>query len=109
MRCGDLTERLTLLRPIAKKNGFGEKISTEYEPTGTIHAERSKQSGRLTVEAGEMFSDYSTRYNIRIFHEVGEGWHVIDETDGGREYKVTNVILNSRRQMKTIVCEAIND
>lgn len=108
MRTGSLTERITLLRPSVQVNALGESRQT-FEDAVTVHADRANISGRLSAEAGELFPDYSARFVIRIMHAVAEGWRVRDLSDGGKLYTVTNIYPNRHLQMKTLVCERVNE
>ena len=106
MRAGGLRYKLRLLRPTATTNDYGAEKTT-YEPTAVVWAERVKFDGSQSNEVGEHFSDYRARFNIRAAHEVGELWRV--EQLGGNLYTVTNIIPNTERGYKTLVCERINE
>ena len=96
---------LDLLEPVKSVNRFGEQ-EERFEPRGRAHAERVKMTGRLSLEVGEGFPDYSVRWNIRDVHRVRENWRV--QHLGGYLYSVTNIIPNRDRGMLTLVCERVN-
>lgn len=106
MRAGEMRYRLQLLRPVYSEDRFGSQQVT-YTPTATARAERVKQSGRQTDEAAEHFHAYTTEWNIRDGHEVGEHWRV--RQLGGYLYEVTAIVPNRRRGMLTLVCERVNE
>lgn len=106
MRAGAMRYKLRLLRPVAEVNSFGEE-AVSYEPAATVWAERARQTGRRSEEAGEHFPDYSAEFNIRAAHEVDANWRA--EQLGGHLYTVTAVIPNIERGMKTLVCERVNE
>lgn len=106
MRAGAMRYKLRLLRPVTEVNSFGEE-AVSYEPTATVWAERTKQTGRRSEEVGEHFPDYAAEFNIRDAHEVDANWRA--EQLGGHLYTVTAVIPNIERGMKTLVCERVNE
>ena len=105
MQAGKMRHRLEMLRPEGVTDPFGAK-SIAYTPAGVIHAERVKIRGMASAEAGEMFADYRTEWNVRDAHPVAEHWRV--RQLGGDLYTVTNVIPNRERGMKTLICERVN-
>lgn len=106
MKAGPLKYRLSLLKPVVVANGYGEEVVT-YVETRTVHAGRTKMSGSWGVTVGEKFPDYNTEWDIREEHEVEENWRVKELA--GYLYTVKNIIPNPDRQMKTLVCERVNE
>ena len=105
MQAGKMRHRLEMLRPEGVSDSFGSKSPT-FTPAGTCRAERVKMRGFASSEAGEMFADYRTEWNVRDAHPVAEHWRV--RQLGGDLYTVTNVIPNRERGMKTLICERVN-
>ena len=101
-----MRHRLEILKPDAPEGGFGDAVATRFTAVGTVWAERVKMTGRRIAEAGEMFPDYSVRWNIRDAHTVSEGWRV--RHLGGHLYTVNNIIPNADRGMLTLECERVN-
>lgn len=106
MRAGGLRYKLRLLRPTTTTNDYGAE-KTEYTETAVVWAERVKFDGSQSNEVGEPFPDYRARFNIRAAHECRELWRV--EQLGGNLYTVTNIIPNTERGYKTLVCERVNE
>lgn len=101
-----MKNQLRIFKPVVSTGKLGgEKL--DYELMATIWAERVKMSPRYRMELGEFFSDYTVEYNIRFGHRIEEGWQV--EEVGGHRYKVTNIIPNRERGMKTLRVERINE
>lgn len=98
--------RLTLLRPDAATNSFGEQDITWTE-TATVWAERSKLSGSRDMGVSDAFPYYRVEWNIRDAHEVAENWRCREL--GGCLYSITNICPNKDRGMKTLVCERVNE
>ncbi len=107
MRAGGLrNERIILQKPVRTTDKFGaEKVT--WEVVRTVRAERVKMSGRISEEVGERFPGYSVEFNIRYPIRAEEHWRVLHM--GGNLYEITNVIPNRDRQMKTLVCERVNE
>lgn len=105
MQAGRMKYKLRLLKPVTVENRFGEKKQA-FTAIRTVYAERLKAAGSRTVEAGELFADYRTEFNIRDVHPVDDNWRV--EQLGGHLYTVTNIIPNCDRGMKTLICERVN-
>lgn len=106
MRAGEMKYRLTLLRPVAITNDYGEEATT-YEEVRTVWAERRRQSGNRSEEVGEHFPDYQAEFNVRDAHPVKENWRV--QQLGGYLYTVTNVIPNIDKGMNTLICVRVNE
>lgn len=107
MRAGGLrNERIILMKPTKVTDKFGaEKVT--WMPVRTVRAERAKMSGRMSEEVGERFPGYSVEYNVRYPIPVEEHWRALDSA--GALYEISNVIPNRDRQMKTLVCERVNE
>lgn len=106
MIAGRMTERLALMRPRTEQNQYGAWVTT-WEDTRTVAAERERQTGSRSEEAGEHFADYRAEYLIRDAHPVAENWRVRET--GGSLYTVTNIIPYPRRGMKRLVCVRVNE
>lgn len=106
MIAGRMKYKLALLKPTEVENDFGEARTT-YTQTAIVNAERVKQSGGRSEEAGEHFPDYRAEFNIRDAHEAGENWRV--RQLGGHLYTVTNIIPNIDKGMQTLVCDRVNE
>lgn len=106
MMAGRMKYKLTLLEPVKAENDYGEE-KTDYVETRTVHAERVRQSGSRSEEAGEHFPDYRAEFNIRDAHPVLENWRV--RQLGGHLYTVTNIVPNLDRGYKTLVCVRVNE
>lgn len=106
MRAGPMKSRLEMLRPQTTSNAYGEETIT-YESAGIIRAQRIKQSGHRSIEAGELFPDYRAEFNVRDAHPVKENWRV--RQLGGYLYTVTNIIPNIDQGMVTLICERVNE
>lgn len=98
--------RLALLKPERATDRMGAEI-TAYTETRTVHAERVRQTGNRSEEAGEHFSDYRAEFNIREAHPVEENWRV--RQLGGHLYTVAAIIPNLDRGYKTLVCDRVNE
>ncbi len=108
MRAAGLRGELyTLTKSVTTTDKFGAKKQTWVEVM-KIHAERVKMSGRISEEDGERFPAYSAEYNIRYPIHVEEHWR-IQAVSGGNLYEITNIIPNWDRQMKTLVCDRVNE
>lgn len=106
MIAGKMRSMLRVFKPEAARNAYGEK-ALSYKDMGLIHAERLKESGVATTEAGGVFNAYTVQYNIRYPHKIEETWRV--EELGGRLYTVDAVYPNIERGMKTLVCTKVNE
>ncbi len=107
MRAGGLRqERIVLLKPVRETDRFGAEKTT-WETVGTVRAERVKMTGRMSEEVGERFPGYTVEFNIRFPIHVEEHWRA--QPQGGDLYEIQSVIPNRDRQMKTLVCERVNE
>lgn len=107
MKAGGLrNERLVLMKPVTTTDKYGSEKVT-WETVRTVRAERVKMNGRMDVEVGERFAGYSVEFNIRYPIHAEEHWRVLHI--GGVLYEITNVVPNRDRQMKTLVCEKVNE
>ena len=107
MKAGRLNNRLTLLQPGAVTNDYGEQKTT-YEAAGYCDAERANMTGNRSEEVEEHFPDYRANWVTSIAVTVAENWRLQD-TETGYLYTVTNVVLNRRRGMKTLICTRANE
>ena len=107
MKAGRLNSRLTILQPIFIVNDFGERRTT-YANAGYCDAERASMSGSRSEEVDEHFPDYRANWVTSIAVTVDENWRLQD-TETGYLYTVTNVVLNRRRGMKTLICTRVNE
>lgn len=106
MKAGNMKYRLTIQKPERTTNAFGEE-KVIYNDTRTVWAERVKFSGHRSDEVGEHFPDYSTEFNIRDAHPIGENWRV--KQLGGYLYTVVAITPNLDRGMLTLYCERVNE
>ena len=106
MRTGNMDEKLVLMRPVRTRNDFGEQQVT-WEQVRTVWAERVKARGWRSEEVGEHFPDHSAEFNIRFVHPAEENWRV--QHVGGMLYTITAIIPNRRADMKTLVCDRVNE
>lgn len=107
MRASGLrNERIKLLRPERITDRFGAE-RVEYKEVQTVHAERVKMSGTMRSEVDERFPSYVVEFNIRYPIRVEEHWRL--QPMGGYLYEITSVVPNRDRQMKTLVCERVNE
>lgn len=101
-----MKHRLKLYEPLAPVDEFGSE-PTEYELTTVAHAERVKQSGRMSEQVGELFADSTAVFNIRDGHRVATGWRA--EQVRGYLYTVVAISHNIDRGMLTLQCERVNE
>ena len=107
MRAAGLrNERITLMKPERITDKFGAE-KTVYQQMQTVHAERVKMNGSMLGEVDERFPSYVTEFNIRYPIEADEHWRL--QPMGGYLYEITSIIPNRDRQMKTLVCERVNE
>lgn len=107
MIAGLLTEMLEWYLPSTVTNDYGSE-QVQWKLKGTIRAELVKRSGRLSNEAGELFSDYSAEFRVRYGHGIKEGDRV-RHLDSGVLYYVTNVMPHRRRGFRLIQVEKVNE
>ncbi|MCM1484078.1 MAG: head-tail adaptor protein [Muribaculaceae bacterium] len=98
--------RLELLEPVYTQDRMGAK-RVEYVVRRTAWAERVTATGHRSEEAGEHFPDYSTRFNIRSAHPIGENWRVRQVK--GHLYTVTAIIPHADRGYNQLICERVNE
>ncbi len=94
------------MKPERITDKFGAE-KTVYQQMQTVHAERVKMSGSMSGEVDERFPSYVTEFNIRYPIEADEHWRL--QPMGGYLYEITSIIPNRDRQMKTLVCERVNE
>lgn len=107
MIAGMLTEMLERYAPTTETNDYGSE-RVQWISKGTLRAELVKRSGRLSNEAGELFSDYSAEFRVRYGHDIREGDRV-RHLDSGVLYYVTNVMPFRKRGLKVIKVERVNE
>lgn len=107
MRAAGLrNERITLMKPERITDKFGAE-KTVYQQMQMVHAERVKMNGSMSGEVDERFPSYATEFIIRYPIEADEHWRL--QPTGGYLYEITSIIPNRDRQMKTLVCERVNE
>ncbi len=106
MIAGRMRYKLKLLEPVQTTNDYGEE-ELAYTETGTVWAERVRQTGSRSEEVGEHFPAYNAEFNIRSAHTIAENWRV--QQLGGNLYTVTNIIPNIDKGYKTLVCVRVNE
>lgn len=106
MRGRDFDSVLEVFRHIQGKGAYGD-ITSEYEPTGTIRADRVKNDGKKMIAVGEQYPLYTADYHIRDGNHVEEGWRVKD-TDSGVLYEVVSRIHDRQKRMYTLKCVGVN-
>lgn len=94
------------MKPERITDKFGAE-KTVYQQMQTVHAERVKMNGSMSGEVNERFPSYVTEFNIRYPIEADEHWRL--QPMGGYLYEITSIIPNRDRQMKTLVCERVNE
>lgn len=105
-RGGNDWYRIKLYELTTTRNEFGEE-SVSYKERGTYRAQRTNLKGVLRTETDELFPDYTVEWNIPFPIQVDEGWRL--QQLGGYLYTVTNVLPNVRRQLKTLICQRVNE
>ena len=105
MRSGLLTEQIKILRPEITRNAFGEQ-EEEYKDHYTTKARVLHNSGRRSVENGEILHSYEKTLEV---------WKYVDvvETDfiefDGKQYRILSIEDDKTQQKKIITIELIND
>lgn len=108
MRSGTLNDLVELLRPSTEAGALNSKKTTWVPARAVVHAERIRLMGKSIIEAAENFADYSAQFRVRYFIEAKPGWRLV-ERETGLTYTITNVIPDRRLQMKTLLCERVNE
>lgn len=72
----DLTQRITLQRPVATVNGLGEEVQT-WEDVATVWARVQPLRGRDFFAAAQMQSSTDHRVVIRYRADVLATWRVV--------------------------------
>ena len=108
MRAGRMRSRIILLEPTVLTDEYGAETKG-FAESRIIRAERASISANRSDEVGEHFADFRTQFHIRFnsSHNVSENWR-LKELDG-ELYTVVAVIPNIVRQMKTLICEKVNE
>lgn len=106
MIAGRQKYRLTLMRPVSVTDRYGAETVT-WEDVLTVPAERVRNVGRRSDEAGEHFPDYSVSWNVRAVYEVDENWRV--RQTGGHLYQVLAIEENRARGYNTLITERVNE
>ena len=105
MRAGLLDTEVKILRPEITRNAFGEQ-EEEYKDHYTTKARVLHNSGRRSVENGEILHSYEKTVEV---------WKYVDvvETDfiefDGKQYRILSIEDDKTQQKKIITIELIND
>ncbi|MCH3980503.1 MAG: head-tail adaptor protein [Prevotella sp.] len=106
MRSESLDKIVDIIKPTVETNEYGEE-KTVYGKADTVYASRVKISGRRAEVIGEHFPQYSAAYDVWINTDVEENWRL--QEHGGMLYTITNIIPNEDRDLKTLICERVNE
>lgn len=105
LRAGLLRESVTILRPVATRNDYGEEVTT-WEQVATTRCRVDFRSGTRAVETNEVFGPTTVVFTIRRFYSLDVymrlQWH-------GKLYNIQSVNEESQKQCITILAELIND
>ena len=105
MRSGLLTEQIKILRPEITRNAFGEQ-EEEYKDHYTTKARVLHNSGRRSVENGEILYSYEKTVEVWKYVDVVETDFI--ELDG-KQYRILSIEDDKTQQKKIITIELIND
>ena len=105
MRSGLLTEQIKILRPEITRNAFGEQ-EEEYKDHYTTKARVLHNSGRRSVENGEILHSYEKTVEVWKYVDVVETDFI--ELDG-KQYRILSIEDDKTQQKKIITIELIND
>lgn len=106
MRTESLSLQVDIIKPDVEVNDYGEE-KTVYKKTATVYASRVKMSGRRSEVISEHFGAYSAAYDVWISTKVEENWRL--QEIGGMLYTITNIIPTEDKDIKTLICERVNE
>lgn len=106
MKLNRMNTRVAILRPVVVVNDYGEE-KTSWEHVREVWADRVKYSGHMSNEVGEHFADYRATFNVWLNVPCGDGWRLMER--GGHIYNVVSVEDSVHKQLRTIVCERVNE
>ena len=105
MRSGLLTEQIKVLRPEITRNAFGEQ-EEEYKDHYTTKARVLHNSGRRSVENGEILHSYEKAVEVWKYVDVVETDFILLD---GKQYRILSIEDDKTQQKKIITIELIND
>ena len=105
MRSGLLTEQIKILRPEITRNAFGEQ-EEEYKDHYTTKARVLHNSGRRSVENGEILHSYEKTVEVWKYVDVVETDFILLD---GKQYRILSIEDDKTQQKKIITIELIND
>lgn len=111
MNPGIMTERLRLYRPQKSEGrGFGSYTGRRYEELPRLEpAYLVRQTGRMRMEGGELFSAYDAEFKVYAWTPVREFWRVRHEGQFGHLYEVKNVMRDSDPRFVKLQCSKVNE
>lgn len=106
MRAGGLRKyRIEIQRSSESENRFGEREKI-WETAVETKADVISKSGTRINDVHELTPFYSVDFRIRQYHEVDEKMRVIFN---GKKYRILAIPPITDKQMKTLICELINE
>lgn len=96
---GNLTERITLRKPIVTRGGDGSEVIT-YATEATVWAERIKSSGKEFYAAQRMNAEVADVFRIRYRSGMDTRWRV---GYGTRTLELTFIDDSGRRDGEMIL------
>ena len=107
MNCGDLTERVTIMRAEEARNGFGE-TEREWREVAAINMSVQSFVGEKKSEVDNIVQCYMLNF-ICFYHQRS----LINETDrlkwGGNTYSITSIYQDRKRRETVVKAEKISE
>ena len=107
MRSGELTEQVTVLKPVHTRNSYNEVITT-YKEGMTIPMKVVSDSGSKYDDSNEIIQTHSVTFYCYYF-----GKQFINEDCllrwENKRYKINGISAMARRNEMTMTCEKINE
>lgn len=101
---GDLTELITVLRPIREKDGFGSLATTWDESCCGMHAKVDYGSGGFSVVDGEAVYTASVTFETRWTTQITEYCRIRWE---GRLYRIVRIERYRKWNRLRVECELL--
>ena len=105
MRSGLLDTEVKILRPEITRNAFGEQ-EEEYKDHYTTKARVLHNSGRRSVENGEILHSYEKTVEVWKYVDVVETDFILLD---GKQYRILSIEPDKVQQKQIITIELIND
>jgi SPP1 family predicted phage head-tail adaptor len=105
MRAGLLKDTITIQRKVVVETGYAGK-KAEYQDYITTRAEVVHNGGNKRIDAGEIFTSYTVRFSIYIYHRITPDMVIIHE---GVKYRILDINPQRAQQRIIITGEVINE